>query len=480
MPRSSAPRHTSEAESLSVIGLGKLGLCLAVTLAKAGYPVVGVESDERRARAIAAGSLQTKERGLVEELAKYKRRLVVQSNIPDAIATTSTSFIVVPTPSDGDGGFSLDFVLPVVDQIGRALRTVNRYHLVVVTSTVMPGATDSEIRPLLERLSGKTCGKEFGLCYSPEFIALGDVLDGLSHPDFVLIGESDSGSGAALAKIQRSVVGPKVPIVRMPPVSAEITKLAVNAFITLKISFANTVAEISEKYPGADVDTITGAIGTDARIGRAYLRGSLGFGGPCFPRDTVAFSRAAKFAGSQSYLTDAAHDVNQTQIQRALALIEGRGIRPPQTVSLLGLTYKPGTDVTEASQSLLLANALVGRGFEVNAYDPAFTTGPIRELDARVRVVGSVKQSLEGATVCIVATAWEEFKQLRAADFDDVWVFDCWRIFRGTDVADCPKYFSIGVGRAGTGHGRAPSSSSPKSVGLARLRPTSEATDSSI
>src|SRR5262249_37283764 len=155
--------------------------------------------------------------------------------------------IVVATPSDAGGAFSLRYVLPVCEAIGRALRTKQDFHLVVLTSTVMPGTTGGEVRSTLEKVSGKRAGRDFGLCYGPEFIALGSVIHDFMNPDFVLIGESDPRSGAILESLYKEVCENTPSVARMSFVNAEVTKLAVNTYVTAKISYANMLARICEQ-----------------------------------------------------------------------------------------------------------------------------------------------------------------------------------------------------------------------------------------
>ena len=189
-----------------------------------------------------------------------------------------------------------------MDEIGRVLAKKPGYHLVVVHSTTMPGSIGGPIRQRLERASGRKVGPELGLCYNPEFIALGDVINGLLHPDFILIGESDKKAGDILEGLYRKVVGPDANIARMNFVNAELTKISVNTYVTMKISFANMLGEICDRLEGADVSVVADAIGRDTRIGKKYLKPAVGYGGPCFPRDTIAFGRVAHLVGGTADL----------------------------------------------------------------------------------------------------------------------------------------------------------------------------------
>ena len=225
------------------------------------------------------------------------------------------SFVIVPTPSTKDGTFSTDYVEAVAAEMGSILRTKDAYHLIVITSTVLPGDM-KQIQDLLERTSGKICAKDFGLCYNPDFIALGSVVRDFLNPDMILIGESDKKAGDALENIHKNLINNKPNIHRMSFYNAELTKIALNSYCTLKITFANTLAEICENMPGGNVDHVTDALGDDSRIGRKYLKGGLSYGGPCFPRDNRAFAKSAEKFGCNTPLavrTDQINDYHRNE-----------------------------------------------------------------------------------------------------------------------------------------------------------------------
>src|SRR5579872_1702809 len=234
----------------------------------------------------------------------------------------------------------------------------------------MPGSTGGTLLPALEAHSGKKCGLDFGLCYNPEFIALGSVIRDMLHPDMILIGESDPRSGALLEELYNGVCESNPRIQRMNYVNAELTKLSVNTYVTTKISYANMLAEICETLPGADVDVVTTAIGCDSRIGQKYLKGGLGYGGPCFPRDNVAFSALARANGAPALLAEATDALNKRQVPRLAALVMAH-LPEGGTAGVLGLSYKPNTEVVEESQGLALAKYLAEHDVAVAVYDPA-------------------------------------------------------------------------------------------------------------
>ncbi|MGC9025815.1 MAG: hypothetical protein ACP5NB_13475 [Chloroflexia bacterium] len=200
---------------ISVIGLGKLGAPLAAVLAYKGHEVIGVDVDERPIRLINEGKAPVYEPGLEPLIQASRERLSATGDYDLAVSTTEATFIIVPTPSDENGSFSLRYVLAAAGNIGRALRHKEGFHLVVLTSTVMPGATGGEVLPALEASSGRRCGRDFGLCYNPEFIALGSVIHDMLNPDFILIGESDPRSGDILSGIYHNLCENAPPIARM-------------------------------------------------------------------------------------------------------------------------------------------------------------------------------------------------------------------------------------------------------------------------
>lgn len=398
--------------NISVVGLGKLGSVLAGVMADRGHEVVGVDIDPAFVAAINQGRAPVREPGLDEMIARNAARLSATADVQDAILRTGITFVVVPTPSGPDATFSLKYVLNAAEPIALALRAKSTYHLVVISSTVMPGSTGGEIRELLERVSGRVCGRDFGLCYNPEFIALGSVIRDMSKPDMILIGESDPRAGELLENLYRTVCPNNPPVARMNFVNAELTKISVNTFVTTKISYANMLAEVCERVPGADAEVVASAIGLDTRIGRKYLKGAFGYGGPCFPRDNKAFARFAEMHQVEATLARATDQVNSRQVQRLAGRIldaTADGAR----VAILGLSYKPDTEVTEQSQAVMLATALASAGCRVAVYDPAAMENARRVLDRSVEFAPSMEACVAGAAAVVIATAWDEFKNLQ-------------------------------------------------------------------
>ena len=436
--------------NLSVIGLGNLGAPLAACLASKGFTVIGVDINDEYIAAINEGRAPVFEPGLDELIEASAERLSATKVHRDAVLGTDATFILVPTPSVEDGSFTKRFVVEAVREIGAALRDKDDYHLVVVTSTVMPGTTQNEVIPLLEEVSGKRCGVDFGVCYNPEFIALGSVIRDMLNPDAVLIGQSDERAGDVLEAIYERLCDNDPPVSRMNLVNAELTKLSVNTFVTTKITFANLVARLCERLPGGDVDVVTKALGLDSRIGRKYLTGAVGYGGPCFPRDNRALSWLIESVGMEATLARATDAANAEQIPLLTGIVLG-AVPEGGVVGVLGLSYKPDTDVVECSQGVLLARELSQRGLDVIAFDPAAMDGAAKQLDdTKVRFASNLEESVEGADVIVVVTPWSDFVSLPAQAFaregNPRVVIDCWRALDGEKIADVARYVPLGVG----------------------------------
>jgi UDPglucose 6-dehydrogenase len=435
--------------TIAVIGLGKLGAPLAACLAAKGRRVIGVDADAHKVEAINQKRAPVFEPGLEEMIRQADGRLTATSSIEEAVASAGMTFIVVATPSEPEGGFSLRYVLSACEKIGGALRAQKGFHVVVLTSTVMPGSTGGAVRAALELASGLRAGQDFGLCYSPEFIALGSVIRDFLNPDFVLIGESDQRAGNSLETLYREVCENTPSVARMNFVNAEIAKLSVNTFVTTKISFANMLARICERLPEASVDVVTSALGLDSRIGAKYLKGAVSYGGPCFPRDNVALAAFARGIGAPSHLADATHQFNQAQI-RLLADLVKKHVPRNKRAGILGLSYKPNTDVVEQSVGVLLAQQLAAQGVEVVAHDPAGNRNASQYLGSGVEIVDSAEECIQQADVVALTTPWQAFREIPG----EKWarrsvprvVVDCWRSVDFLREQSGVSYLALGVG----------------------------------
>lgn len=433
---------------VSVIGLGKLGASMAAAFASRGFDVVGVDVNQTSVDAVNRGDAPVQETDLASTILANRERIRATMSHEDAVLNSDISFVIVPTPSDDKGSFSLQYAKWAFKEIGRAIGKKKDYHNVVLTSTVLPGSTRQALVPILEKESGKTAGRDLGVCYSPEFIALGSIIENFLHPDFTLIGEIDPRAGEQLEEVYSRVVLNGAPSARMSLENAELTKISVNTFVTTKITFANMLAAMCEKIPGGNIDDVTNALGLDTRIGRKYLTGSIGYGGPCFPRDNVALSFMARELGIEAGLAETTDSTN-----RALAEIVSKRIltmvRKEATVAVLGLSYKPYSHVTEESQGVAVARQLSKSGLRIVAFDPMSSQMDIEELKREIVVLDSVEECLGQAEAVLITTPDPVFKELTAQDFANEWaevlVFDFWRILRNK-LEGQPNIKYVGIG----------------------------------
>jgi len=338
-------------EKLAVIGCGKLGAPLVACLAKAGHSVVGIDINENLIQNLKSRKTLWQEPNLVNYLETYKDLINFTSNFDENLQEVTTSFIIVPTPSDSNGVYSIDFVLSAVKNLCEKINeTIFESHTIVIVSTVMPGDTEGRITDAVKLAVGEKF-ERFKICYSPEFIALGSVIYNIENPDMILIGQSDETVGSKLEKILSSMTVNTPIVLRLTTAEAEIAKIAINSFVTTKISFSNQISEICENFSNTSSVNVLKAIGTDSRIGNSYLKQGTSYGGPCFPRDTRAFAKFADSLGISLDLALAADSINNRQNQRLSQLLN-KIVPTVKNILVVGFSYKPDTDVYEESPAL--------------------------------------------------------------------------------------------------------------------------------
>jgi len=449
--------------TISVIGLGKLGLPTAAVLAAKGYQVVGCDMSEDVVRGVNLMEPHIEEPRLIEVMEQAGDNLLATQSTRSAVLGSDVTYVIVPTPSDVTDRFSTRYVKAVMRTVAEAIRDKDDYHLVNLVSTVMPGTMSVEIVPLLEDYSDKKWGKDFGLTYNPEFVALGTVIKDYLNPDIVLIGEGDKRAGDMLQGIYENVVENDPTYHRMSFVNAEITKLSINTFLPTKVTFANTIAQVCEQIGGhvdvvseavttavlsnkylsgvPHVDVISDAVGADSRIGRKFLTGATPTGGTCLPRDVRAFRRMCEDVGASQILADTLDAFNEGEIYR-LAVMAKR--YSENSVAVLGLSYKPGTPVAEESTGVKLANA-IANGRNVIAYDPMAMRNASELLREKIKYAGDLWEAIRAAEVIVITTPWDEFKGI-APMLKGKTVIDCWRILEDKVDADV-NYIGIGIGK---------------------------------
>lgn len=434
-------------KKVSIIGLGKLGGSMAAGMASHGLNVIGVDVNKQAVDAVNSGRAPVQETGLGEMIAANQERIRATLDTTEAVLATDISFVIVPTPSDERGAFTLQYASYAFKALGHALKAKDGYHVIVLTSTVLPGATRHGLLPILEEASGKKCGKDFGLCYNPEFIALGSVIRDFLSPDFYLLGQFDERSGDLLESVHNQVSENEAPVKRMSIENAELAKIAVNSYVTMKISYANMLAEFCENIPGGDVDVVSDTLGMDKRIGRKYLTGGFGFGGPCFPRDNIALNFMGKSLDVDSRLLEMNDDYNRNLSKRYVSRLQSE-LPKGANVAVLGLAYKALSHVIEESSGVYLCKALSEAGYRVIGHDNLAAPYAETVLKMSALVTDDLSQALADADAVLITTGDADYLKLTEDQLlsgrESITVVDFWRALPHLENLTKINYVPIG------------------------------------
>jgi UDPglucose 6-dehydrogenase len=440
---------------ISFVGMGRVGLCTAVCFASRGYRTLVSTHDATKANLVNGGVPPFHEPLLEEMLQEATEKGYLKAVVgrEEAVLQSDITFITIGTPSKTDGSIDLGFVRNAAREIGDALKKKDGHHLVVMKSTVVPGTTRHTVKPLLEKSSGKRCGIDFSLCSNPEFLREGSAIHDTLHPDFVVIGEHDEKSGDTLEKLYHQFYDDKPPpITRTNLSTAELTKYANNAFLATKVSFINTIANICERVPSADVEIVAETIGLDHRINPKFLNAGLGWGGSCFPKDVKALIAFSKQLGYDPDVLEAVWKVNEKQAKHAVEMAKKElGDLKNKRVAILGLSFKPETDDMREARSVLVVDELLNRGAVVVAYDPVAVPGARSIFEGRIEYAYSAVNCLKDADCCILVTEWNEFKKLQPKDFlqnmRQPILIDGRRIYNPKEFNQKLRYIGIGYGK---------------------------------
>ena len=401
---------------ICLVGTGHVGLVYAVAFTLQGHRVVGTDVVAEAIASLRKGAPTFYEPGLEAALARARRtkRLSFSTEIAAEVAKAEAIFLAVGTPSREDGSIDTSFIEAAAKTVGEGMREAKAYQVLTVKSTVVPGTTETVVRPALEAASGKSAGKDFGLCMNPEFLREGSAVEDALKPDRIVIGALDKRSADALARVYAKVRCRKL---RTDLRTAEMIKYATNASLATKVSFANELANLCDALGGINVDAVVEGLGLDKRINPRFLKAGLGFGGSCFPKDVKALLAAGRSKGYDSFLLQATLDVNDLQPSRAIALAEDAvGDVRGKRVAILGLSFKGGSDDIRESRAIPLARALVAKGAEVVGYDPE-ANAAFHAAVPGVEIAPTVASALAHADVCIVHNDWPEWRALKAKDF---------------------------------------------------------------
>jgi UDPglucose 6-dehydrogenase len=442
---------------ISVLGIGYVGLCTAVAFASRGYNVIASTHDAEKAAKLTKGIPPFYEpnlQNLLEETVQRGNFTCLVNQTEKVVLESDLTFNAVGTPSKPDGSIDLHFIETSTRDIGQALGKKGGYHDVVVKSTVVPGTTQDFVKPILERESGRKCGFNFGLCMNPEFLRQGSAFEDTLHADRIVIGEYDVRSGDVLDNLYRDFYGKDLPpTIRTTLSTAELIKYASNSLLATKISFINTMANLCEKIPGADVNVVAKGMGLDKRIGPLFLNAGLGYGGSCFPKDVKALIACSRNLGYPLKLLEEVENVNKTQPLKAIELCRellGSDLQG-KNVAILGLAFKPNTDDMREARVIPIVNQLKREGANIIAYDPVAMPAAKAIFKDDIEYARSSLECLKNADCCIIVTEWDEFKGLKPDDFiknmKQPILIDGRRIYDPAEFGRRMRFRAVGLGR---------------------------------
>jgi UDPglucose 6-dehydrogenase len=391
--------------NITVVGTGYVGLVVGACLAETGNSVACADVDADKIKRLQDNILPIYEPGLDAFVERNQRsgRLRFTTNVAEAIRASDVIFIAVGTPPDGDGSADLRHVLAVAEQIGAHMSR----EVVVVTKSTVPVGTADRVAAAV----GKHARHTFHVCSNPEFLKEGAAIDDFMKPDRVVIGAETDYARTVMTELYAPFVRTGKPIIFMDIPSAEMTKYAANAMLATRISFMNEMANLCERT-GANVDMVRRGIGSDERIGPAFLFPGPGYGGSCFPKDVRALVRTGDEYGVPLCILQAVESVNERQKHRMFEKLSAalkddlRGAR----VAVWGLSFKPNTDDMREAPSLALIEDLLGAGASVVAHDPAAMAEAKRRLDGRIELAENGYVALDGADALAVITDWNEYR----------------------------------------------------------------------
>jgi len=391
-------------KKIGVVGLGKLGLPLAAMLADTGYETVGFDVNLEHVQNLVDNRSTSIEPELDLTLERNRSRLQFTSKMKD-LADCQIFYLIVPTPSKNDFEFSNVFLKDSITNLLKVLQGISDPKTIVIVSTVMPGSCREIFIPLIREWerSQNLSERTISIVYSPEFIALGSVIRNLRNPDMILVGCEETNEATPHLEVMKMMVSNTKHFQVLSLEEAELVKLLVNCFVTMKISFANFIGELAGAFSNIDRLRVAEALGLDSRIGSKYLKPGLGFAGPCFPRDNKALIALSKRMNLSADLAIATEVINSRQPESVCQRLTNE-FSNVKKVGILGITYKRNTFVYEESQTLKIAELMVSKGYKVVLFDPLIKSLPSKNYECA--------DSIGELQSCDVVVVPSEFKQI--------------------------------------------------------------------
>jgi UDPglucose 6-dehydrogenase len=433
---------------VAMIGTGYVGLVSAACLSEFGHDVVCVDKDAAKIAGLHAGKVPIFEPGLDEVVAANVKagRLSFTSDLAAAVPGADAVFIAVGTPSRrGDGHADLSFVFGAAEEIAVALDG----YTVVVTKSTVPVGTGRKVEDIIRKLRPKA---DFDVASNPEFLREGSAIEDFRRPDRVIVGCETDRARAVVQEIYRPLYLHETPIVFTSRETSELIKYAANAFLATKITFINEMADLCEKV-GADIQDVSRGIGLDGRIGSKFLHAGPGFGGSCFPKDTLALLKTSQDSGAPARIVGTVVDVNDDRKKKmADKIVRAFGGVRGKTVAVLGLTFKPNTDDMRDAPSLVIVPILQAAGARIRAYDPEGMTEAKKLLN--IELCGDAYEAISGADGVVILTEWNEFRALDLArlksSLSQPLMVDLRNIYRPSHLAEA-GFTYVSIGRATVG-----------------------------
>jgi len=434
---------------VSIIGLGFVGLSIAVTNSKKGFPTIGVDIDEGKIQNLRKGITDFYEpdlKGFLDECLHVKSTEFT-TNLKNSILNTDISFLCVGTPSAKNGAINLSFVKSALKNIYKVLKLKKQYHLLVIKSTVIPQTTRKDILPIFEDLINK--GK-LDVVSNPEFLREGYAIKDVLYPHLIVIGENNKKGGDFLEEYYKEFYDKLPEIIRTNPTTAELIKYANNLFLATKISFINSLANLCQNLPGTDVNIIAKAIGKDPRIGPLFLQAGPGFGGSCLPKDLLAIINFSQKFDNAGILFKAVDQVNKNQPKRVIFLLDKmKLLHPKKTISILGLSFKKNTDDIRMAVSISIVKDLIKKGVKIKVYDPMAMENFRQLFFKKVTYCASINECLKDSDCCLILTEWDSFRKIAPNQFSKLMkkpnIIDARRILDPTKFSNF-NFHAIGLG----------------------------------
>lgn len=403
---------------ISVVGMGFVGVSLAMANAKAGFKTVGVDSVPEKIEALGFGRPGFFEPGLDGMLADSISKGIIRftTDTDDAVRNTDITFLAVGTPNGGgSGGADLSFIREAVERIAASIRGKDVFHLLVVKSTVPPLTTQTVIMPALADMIDD---RRADVVVNPEFLREGSMVADILKPHLIVVGSNGGHGYRVLEEYYRDFYGTLPEIMHTNLPTAEIIKYANNAFLATKLSFINSISNLCRRVRGADVETVACAIGKDPRIGPEFLKAGPGFGGSCLPKDLAGLIDISRKIGVEPGFFKAVQKTNDLQLMEVMEMMDDmKVLAEGRIVAVLGLAFKGGTDDVRGSVSVRVVEELLRHGLDVRVHDPMAMENFGRIFGDGISYCPSVAKCLDGADCCVILTNCEEYRKLMPHDF---------------------------------------------------------------